>query len=125
MGSRKIGIVKSILEKAYSIKNKSRSKCKNNILIHLASQRSSSVKNSSLNRSNSAKFSISKNGKQLVLDVSVELGVSVPEVLEAYQYIIDQTSVSAGKQNRNKAKAIIFDRKRLMRKALRSLILFL
>ena len=54
----------------------------------------------------------------------MELGVSVPEVLEAYQYIVEQTSASAGKNNRNKARAIIYDRKRLMRKALRSLIFF-
>ena len=64
-----------------------------------------------------------QHGQQLVLDVSVELGVSVPEVLEAYKLIVQQATCKKGK-NRDKVKAIIFNRKRLMRKTFRSFIYY-
>lgn len=70
-----------------------------------------------------ARFSMGQHGQQLVLDVSVELGVSVPEVLEAYKLIVQQATCKKGK-NRDKVKAIIFNRKRLMRKTFRSFIYY-
>ena len=115
--NNKLAIVKAILEKAYEVKMKNTKNVK--------SRRKSSQKLSQrdFGLGTKAKFSMEKGGKQLVLDVSLELGIPIPEVMDAYKYIVQQAT-NNNSQDRNKVKAIIFDQRRLMRKTFRSIIYY-
>ena len=103
--------MKAILEKAYE--------------LHSINQKHGLVDIKSMfDRKGSAKFLLDKENKnRLVLDISLELGVSKNDVLEAYKYIVDKAT-NKNSNDRSKAVAIIFNKKRLMRKVIRSLIYY-
>ena len=115
LDTRKMSIVQLMLKKAYDMKylqGKNSFKRKKSGRI---SQRDFGH--------NSAMFSMDQDGKQLVLEVSLELGVPLPEVMDAYEFIVNQATTD-NSENRKKIKAIIFDKKRLLRKVFRSIIYY-
>ncbi|CAI2362866.1 unnamed protein product [Moneuplotes crassus] len=113
---RKMSIVQTMLKKAYDIKYiQSTNTFKRKKSATKLSQRDFGKQK--------AMFSMDQEGKQLVLEVSLELGVPLPEVMDAYEYIVKQANVD-NSQDRKRIKAIIFDKKRLMRKTFRSIIYY-
>ena len=105
-------IVKAILEKAYDIHIKNNPKI--NDIKQVFDQSRGDIK-----------FKLAENGvaSHLIMDLSLELGVSKAEIQEAYAYIVNQAT-SSSQNDFSLAKAIVFNKKRLMRKTIRSMIYY-